>query len=137
MNLLTILLWAHLINPSQIQFSTNSLTVDSNSGYMQLEWIGEGLVPTYILQQSENPNFKESKTIYEGPDQATFISGLDNGTYYYRVGDEQGNWSETLTLNVTHQSLSLAYTLFGLGLLVFACTVFIVIKGVKTSAPTS
>ena len=137
MNALIIFTWVLIANPSNIQFSTESLMVESNSGYLQLEWNAETNAISYVLQRSTDANFNEFKTIYQGPDQATFISGLDNGTYYFRVGNESGHWSDTLTLNVKHQSLSLAYTLFGLGFLVFACTVFIVIKGVRTSTTHS
>lgn len=137
MNALVILSWVLLANPSHIQFSTESLTVDSNSGYLQLEWTGSPEIDNFILQRSTHLDFHEFTTVYAGPDQATFISGLDNGIYYFRVGSQSGHWSDVLTLSVKHQSLSLAYTLFGLGLLVFACTVFIVVKGVRTSTTHS
>lgn len=125
--------WIQLANPAAIQFTNQDLQLESNSGYIQLDWTAvEG--GQYILQRSMQPDFANSQTIYEGPDHASFVSGLDNGTYYYRVGDGAGQWSDTLTLTVEHQSMPLALTLFGLGFLVFALTVFVVIKGVYTTS---
>lgn len=133
MHALVILSWVLWVNPIPIQFSAESLVQHSNSGYLQLEWSGSDPDQNFILQQSNDSTFKDARTIYQGPDQASFVSGLDNGTYYFRVGDESSNWSESLVLHVQHQSLPLALTLSGIGFLVFACTVFIVIKGVRTS----
>ncbi|UXX78622.1 fibronectin type III domain-containing protein [Reichenbachiella carrageenanivorans] len=122
-----------LAQPSAIQFTNQDLQLESNSGYIQLDWTAvEG--SQYILQRSMQPDFTNSHTIYQGPDHASFVSGLDNGTYYYRVGDDEGHWSDTLTLKVEHQSMPLALTLFGLGFVVFAFTVFVVIKGVYTTS---
>lgn len=137
MQVFTLLLWVHLVNPANIQFKSENLNIDSNSGYIQLEWNVKSEVETYVLQQATDSNFADAKVIYQGPDQASFVSGLNNNTYYYRVGDLQQNWSSTLRLNVKHQSLSLAYTLFILGFVVFAGTIFIVIKGVKTTSASS
>ncbi|SMD31837.1 hypothetical protein SAMN04488029_0175 [Reichenbachiella faecimaris] len=136
MTVLAILSWVLSVNSSNIEFSSASLDIKSNSGYIQLEWTSSD-VTNHILEQSIEPNFRHAKTIYQGPDQASFISGLDNGTYYFRVGDQKANWSDTLKLTVAHQPLSLAYTLFGIGFLVFACTVFIVVKGARTSNTNS
>ena len=87
----------------------------------------------FELQQSTNKGFSDAKLIYFGPDKASFISGLENGVYYYRVRAQNGDWSETLQVTVEHQSMKLAYTLFALGFVVFALTTFVVIQGAQST----
>ena len=56
----------------------------TSDGYVKLEWDG-GVDKTYILQKATDSEFSDAITIYQGPDKATFISGLRDGIYYYRV----------------------------------------------------
>lgn len=67
--------------------------------------------------------------IYRGPDRASFISGLEDGTYVYRVRAADGEWSDPLTIIVKHQSIRLAKLLFGIGAVVFLLTVAVVVHG--------
>ena len=82
-----------------------------------------------------DPAFSDPLVIYRGPDLATFLSGLPDGTFHYRIraiGPEEtapGRWSSPVTLEVKHHSLRLAFLLFGLGAVVFLLTVGIVIQG--------
>ena len=101
----------------------------SEDGHVKLVWVHRKEGTEVEVQQAENENFEAAKTIYRGQDKATFISGLENGTYYYRIRHVKGAWSDTVMLTVKHHSLSLAFILFLLGAVVFALTVFIVIKG--------
>lgn len=101
----------------------------TRDGHMKIEWKLREKGVKVELQQAENENFAAAKTIYRGPDQATFISGLENGTYYYRIRRAGGAWSDPVALTVQHHSLQLAFVLFSLGAIVFALTVFIVVKG--------
>jgi hypothetical protein len=101
----------------------------SADGHVKIEWKRLKQGSRVELQQSESENFNGAKTIYSGPDNATFVSGLDNGTYYYRIREAGGEWSAPAMLTVKHHSLRLALVLFSLGALVFGLTVFIVVKG--------
>ncbi|MBZ0254789.1 hypothetical protein K8I31_01920 [bacterium] len=96
---------------------------------------------TFELQQSNSPEFSNSITRYKGPDAASFISGLPNGTYYYRVRcidakDAISGWSEPAVITIQHHSMLLAFSLFFIGMFVFAATVFVVVYGSRTK-PTS
>ena len=123
----------------------NNSTEKTESGYIKLSWrLGD--VPTgsnavvFELQQSAQQDFTETKSVYRGPDYATFISGLPNGNYYHRVrtttpdGTQHSNWSEPMLVQVQHHSLQLAFLLFGIGATVFLFTVGIVIQGVRKAA---
>jgi hypothetical protein len=101
----------------------------SDDGHVRLEWLASGPGAVYEIQQAETPYFENPKSIYKGPDLGTFVSGLRNGKYYYRVRTEGGDWSDTLELDVKHHSLRLAYILSGLGAIVFLLTVWVVLRG--------
>jgi len=114
----------------------NSDTRLSTAGYFQLSWSAPSSIHAspdlFILQQSESPDFNDAKTLYQGPDQASVISGLSNRTYYYRVRltDDQ-NWSNTLAIEVKHHSLSRALGFFILGAMMFLATTFVLLKGAR------
>jgi hypothetical protein len=116
----------------------------TESGYLKLSWHLD--VPddqladyTFELQQSEDPAFSDPLVIYQGPDLATFLSGLPDGTFHYRIraiGPEAaapGRWSSPVVLEVKHHSLRLALLLFGLGAVVFLLTVGIVMQGHRST----
>ncbi len=106
----------------------------SEDGHIRITWNLPKAGAEVELQQAQSNNFKHAKTVYHGPDGATFISGLENGTYYYRLRVDNGTWSEPVALTVQHHSLRLALILCSLGAVVFALTVFVVVKGtLKTS----
>lgn len=109
----------------------------SDSGYIKIQWDDDNNIPnaTFRLEQSEDPDFQDPKVVYTGPDRASFISGLPNGHYYFRIrteaGDEISEWSSTISVRVKHHSLTMALSLASLGLVVFMLTVAVVISGVK------
>ncbi len=113
---------------SPVQFTLDGRDIESNSGHVRLVWKSEGDT-LFVLQQAPDSSFLHAKTIYEGPDLASFVSGLRNGNYYFRVRGEDDQWSDVVHLHVQHQSLELAFTLFGIGGIVFLLTVFVVLKG--------
>lgn len=107
----------------------------TDSGYMSIKWSSTGnYVGDYQLEQASDPDFKESKLIYEGPDRASFVSGLPNGVYYFRVraveGDKFSQWSPMVSVKVKHHSLAMAFGLASVGIVVFLLTVAVVVKGI-------
>lgn len=114
----------------------------TNSGYIKLTWglqLSQSALDTlhFELQRSRDAAFESVKTIYEGPDLASFRSGLPNGTFYYRVRTVSsenglaGPWSEPLNVVVEHQSLTLAFSLAGVGCAVFLAVVVVVLRGIS------
>ena len=110
----------------------------SNDGRIKLIWRSAGKETMYELQSARDPDFEEYKVIYSGPDRASFVSGLKNGTYYYRVKPVDGVWSKVLTVEVKHHSLRLAMALFVVGGIVFVLTVGVVVIGtIRTKQATA
>lgn len=111
--------------------------VSSKEGYHSLQWEYkiEG-ASSYELQRAQNPRFEDAVTIYNGSDKGSFISGLKDGKYYYRVRDSSisGNWSEPLLVEVDHFDIGFAISLFAVGLFVFLATLAVlVIANIKGS----
>jgi hypothetical protein len=113
----------------------------SRTGHFRLSWkLGENSDDreiSFIVQQSSEENFNNPKLIYTGLDQQSFLSGLDNGRYFYRVGTAESEnemiWSGVTMVEVRHYPLSMAYSLFVLGAVVFISTTVMVVKGSSKS----
>lgn len=110
------------------EFRAEQNQINSNDGHLKLEWDAPENIKVEV-QKSETIDFNNPTLIYRGIDRASFISGLENGDHFFRVKEEGGDWSSTLTIHVQHQSLQLAFILFTLGAVVFILTVFVVVKG--------
>lgn len=118
----------------------------TNSGSIKLTW-SPGDVDAdnsdiqFELQRATSSDFADARPCYHGPDRATYISGLADGDYYFRLreyisGGAHSEWSQPVEVKVEHHSLNLAFTLFGIGGLVFALTLIVVVRGAaRTSDP--
>ncbi|MGR8931250.1 MAG: fibronectin type III domain-containing protein [Gammaproteobacteria bacterium] len=108
----------------------NSDTKLSTAGYFQLSW-QDSSSQSFTLQQASNAEFRDAATLYRGPDQATVISGLPNGNYFYRVRSSDGQWSKTMEVSVKHHSLVKALGFFGLGAVMFITMVALLLNGAR------
>lgn len=121
----------------------NEPELSSNSGYLSLNWdYSDSVDIAFVLEVSGDSLFKEARVIYEGPDRATFISGLEDGKYFYRVqavdGNQSSSWSAMTRVVIEHHSLPFALFLFAVGMTVFAATVGIIVQGnrqIETTNP--
>ncbi|MFQ5471088.1 MAG: hypothetical protein ACE5EH_12465 [Gammaproteobacteria bacterium] len=101
----------------------------SRTGHFQLSWQYDGPTGIFELQQSNSDDFKNSRTIYKGPDKARTMSGLTNGNYYYRLRSSGHEWSEAIVVKVEHYELSTAFIFLGLGAIVFLATAILIVRG--------
>jgi hypothetical protein len=114
----------------------HSETIDSADGYAQLSW-GIPLEDQhpesetewiYHLQEGRRPVFNETDVQYMGTQHSSFVSGLEDGTYYYRVRarapdqEQWGPWSTVVHVEVRHHDRRFALGLMALGGMVFLAT---------------
>jgi hypothetical protein len=88
----------------------------------------------FDVQESTSKDFIEFKTRYSGKDSATYISGLNEGSYYYRVlarrvEDGLVAQSNPVHMKVDYVSMTVVWRLVALGVLVFAATIWVVARG--------
>lgn len=126
---LVIFLFSSIVAHGQAMELRTERGTTSHDGRVKLIWTNAGADAVYTLEQARDKTFSTNKKIYEGPDRASFVSGLPDGRYYFRVRSESHSWSPALELHVRHHSLSLAFSLFGVGALVFILTVLVVLRG--------
>jgi hypothetical protein len=118
---------------------TNAAHVEQSLPYLTLAWEvspapDRPSSTEFELQVAATPDFRDAQLRYRGPDEATFISGLAEGEYFFRVRSlrqdkKTSAWSEPLYLIVEYDSLAKAFLLFGVGAFVSIATVALVVTG--------
>lgn len=128
-----LLLFSPLLARSAIPILTIDNSSNPDQGIVKLNWeLPQSDAQEFELQQSTFSDFSTFTSIYKGSDLATFISGLDNGTYYYRVFHPSSlSYSASIHIEVEHHPLSLAFIMLGLGAIVFILTLGVLIKGAR------
>jgi hypothetical protein len=100
----------------------------SDTGAYRIAWSGAHGRPVRV-EENETP-------LYQGVDDATTVSGRPSGEYVYRIAlAESGDprWAATCTVQVSPPSLTLAFSLFGVGLVVFLALVAVIVRGHRSS----
>jgi len=95
-------------------------------------------VRIYELQQSPTAEFETPRLLYKGPDTGTFVSGLPEGSTYFRIRDvtreeSPGPWSETLEVRVNYPAPWLVKTLVGFGTLLALILLTTIILGSRNA----
>ena len=96
----------------------------SDTGAYQIAWSGADGAAVRVMENGE--------VLYEGPQDATTVSGRPAGEYVYRIGlleAEDVSWSDSCTVTVAPPSLGLAFFLFGVGFTVFASLLVVLVRG--------
>lgn len=123
-----MLLSALIYHPAQAKPILASDTEIATAGNFTLSW-NIASSANYQLQQANNPAFSNAKLLYQGRDNASVMSGLTNGDYYYRVRAVGDPWSDTVEVKVRHHSLSDAMLFFSLGAIMFAILIIVLYQG--------
>jgi len=102
----------------------------SDTGAFRIAWQGPDGATFRLVEQSPHGG---EKTLYEGSELASTVSGRGAGVYSYRVGVAQpgavASWSAPCTVQVAPPSFALALSFFATGLLICAATIFVIIRG--------
>jgi hypothetical protein len=88
------------------------------------------------IESSRDMLFTNPVNLYQGSDEATVLTGLSDGAYYFRGRYLYQNgafspWSEPVGLSVEHHSLAKALAFFSIGAVVFVATLLLIILGAK------
>lgn len=86
------------------------------------------------MQGARSGSFAEPIDYYSGLDERTFLSGLAEGTYFFRVRaldaeSRPGEWSEVLAIKVDYVDRWKVNLLMLIGLLCLLATVVIIVRG--------
>ena len=119
----------------------DGLPDEVEEGHVTLRWKSRPLAgdETYQLQHGSNAAFDDARTVLDGKDDTSFISGLPDGEHYFRVRlhsgrGKAGPWSVDYSLTVEHHSLAVSLGLFGVGAIVFVLTVaFVMTRGFQAA----
>ncbi len=134
--LIAIVLAFLISTSSAFAVELHSDTAVATAGYYQLTWDADTdqKTPIFQIEEATNPTFSDATVLYQGPDEATVVTGRDNGHYYYRarvVGAQgkDGQWSATTDVIVKHHSLARAFSFFAVGAFVFIAIFVAVVAG--------
>lgn len=100
----------------------------SDTGHVLVEWEAPGSA-TLIL--ARNTDFAGARPLYQGNNEAYFISGLEDGDYFLLLRDEAGAQSDPLHLTVAHQSLERAIWLTIIGAIITLGIMATIIRGAR------
>ena len=91
----------------------------------------------FLLEESTNTEFLNPEKTHISNIYASTLTGLDNGTYYYRIKNNNNEWSNTAKVVVQHHSLDKAFLFFTLGCCLFVLIITTLIIGhTKTTNKT-
>ena len=119
-----------------------SIKAEEAAGHLTLKWQthtseNEPEWTEFILQVSKDPKFSSPRTVYQGPHKSSMISGLPDGTYFFRVRAHSNGtatwsaWSQPQKLKVRHHSLTLAVTLSILGSIILLLVIITLWGGAR------
>lgn len=87
----------------------------------------------FILEQADHPDFQNSVTRYGGPDRKSILTGLPEGTFYFRVRpkDSPDAWSETRQVEVKFIDRQSLFLLVSAGFLTVSAIFLAIFLGWK------
>ncbi|WP_417464871.1 hypothetical protein [Kordiimonas sp.] len=101
-----------------------------SAGYATVAWPDvDG--SSFVLEQKTATGWRE---LYSGPDRASTLSGLADGTYLFRLKVEGVPALELLEVKVEHHPLVRAWTFFAIGAVMFLVLVGLLLKGQGVSS---
>lgn len=132
--MLYCLLWLILMATNTSVWAAENLSLSastsiSNEGYFVLDWQTDSPVEGLTLEQANNQSFDNPLERDLAGASAATITGLDNGTYYFRLTDTNSPLSNTVSVTVEHHSLVRAGGFFLLGLALFSILIVTILKG--------
>lgn len=126
-----LFLWAAASQAQAVELRPD--TDVATAGYYQLLWTSEEPI---VLEEARTPDFADPEVIYRGTDNATVLSGKQDGDWYYRArtAGPGGEFGEPARVTVQHHPLGRAFGFFALGAVVFLATLSLIVSGARAEA---
>jgi len=127
---IAILLCGEQVGSNEIDF-TDRVGLEksvSDDGAVTLTWDKEPSA-TIILQRDRSAAFTDPLVLYEGSDNGSVITGLEEGEHFFRIGSSEGKFSEPLRIRVEFVSRVQLIILLSLGAVVVLATVLAIVLG--------
>lgn len=116
--------------------SPEGVKAEAPEGHLKFAWATDTDLPggaSYVFERSRKLEFTEPVELYRGADKGTYVSGLAEGMYYFRVYLEKdgisGPSSPVLSLKVQYVDRGKVATLMIVGFAVFVATVAAILVG--------
>ena len=114
--------------------TSDGAPIASEDGTVTLEWPELALTSRIDLQQGATPDFSDAFTRFQGRDEGSVVTGLREGTHYFRVrtldtAGEASAWSEPLVVEVRFMDRGRLFSLLGLGCVVVVLTIGGIVTG--------
>jgi len=101
----------------------------SNEGYFVLNWDTGNEESELVLEQADSERFDQVISRDIPGTGAITITGLEDGTYFFRLRQDSGPIGSSVQVTVQHHSLARAGSFFALGAALFGTLVFIILNG--------
>jgi hypothetical protein len=105
---------------------SDDVPLTSDTGQVPLAWQADG--PVHIsMAKGSGPR----RAVFGGSGEQLFLSGLSDGDYTLTIAPEGGAATDSIQLEVRHQSLTRALLLTLLGGVVFLLILAIILRGAR------
>ena len=105
---------------------TDDVPTTSDTGQVPLAWQADGPVQITMAKDSG-----PERPVFGGSGEKLFLSGLADGDYTLTIAPEGGAATDSIVLQVRHQSLTRALLLTLLGGAVFLMVLAIILRGAR------
>ena len=105
---------------------SDDVPLNSDTGQVSLAWQADGPVHISMAREGGPP-----RAVFGGSGEKLFLSGLSDGDYTLTIGPEGGAVTDSIALEVRHQSLTRALLLTLLGGAVFLMVLAIILRGAR------
>lgn len=106
-------------------------------GHGAMQWAADvEAAVVFAVEVAGHPSFARPHTVYLGTDRGTYVSGLEEGFHYFRVGvvgedDHVEHWSQPLAVSVEYPPAGRVKVILAAGSIVLILTVAAIAVGYR------
>lgn len=100
----------------------------SDNGTIALKW-DHPPGAAVELQHAGDASFSDPTTRYQGADAGSVVTGLPEGSHFFRIREKDGAWSQALEVKVEFFPPQKLFLLLGVGGVVVVATIVTIVLG--------